>query len=84
MPEVADVFRRYGPDYRERFGEGLLPSHRRAMDAKSHHTRLVHLTVGAGLPGPGAQPTAGRATRPLQECANVMWFDLVSTVGPRP
>jgi hypothetical protein len=32
MPEVADVFRRYGPDYRARFGEDLLPSHRRAMD----------------------------------------------------
>jgi hypothetical protein len=36
MPEVADVFRRYGPDYRERFGEGLLPSHRRAMDDIVH------------------------------------------------
>jgi hypothetical protein len=32
MPEVADVLRRYGADYRERFGEDLLPSHRRAMD----------------------------------------------------
>jgi Putative transposase/Transposase zinc-binding domain len=32
MPEVADVLRRYGTDYRERFGEDLLPSHRRAMD----------------------------------------------------
>jgi Putative transposase/Transposase zinc-binding domain len=32
MPEVADVSRRYGPDYRERFGADLLPSHRRAMD----------------------------------------------------
>jgi hypothetical protein len=32
MPEVADVLRRYGPDDRERFGEDLLPSHRRAMD----------------------------------------------------
>jgi site-specific recombinase XerD len=33
MPEVADVFRRDGPDDRARFGEDLLPSHRRAMDA---------------------------------------------------
>jgi hypothetical protein len=32
MPEVADVLRRYGTDSRERFGEDLLPSHRRAMD----------------------------------------------------
>jgi hypothetical protein len=32
MPEVADVFRRDGPDYRARFGEDLLPSHHRAMD----------------------------------------------------
>jgi Putative transposase/Transposase zinc-binding domain len=31
MPEVADVLRRYGPDYQERFGADLLPSHRRAM-----------------------------------------------------
>ena len=36
MPEVADVFRRDGPDDRERFGEGLLPSHRRALDAMVH------------------------------------------------
>jgi Putative transposase/Transposase zinc-binding domain len=32
LPEVADVLRRSGADYRERFGEDLLPSHRRAMD----------------------------------------------------
>lgn len=31
MPEVADVFRDYGPAYQERFGADLLPSHRRAM-----------------------------------------------------
>ena len=32
MPAVADVLRRYGADYRQRFGEALLPSHRRAID----------------------------------------------------
>jgi hypothetical protein len=31
MPEVADVFRHYGPADQERFGADLLPSHRRAM-----------------------------------------------------
>jgi hypothetical protein len=31
--EVADIFRRYGPQYRARFGERMLPSHRRAMRA---------------------------------------------------
>jgi hypothetical protein len=36
MPEVADVFRRDGPDDRARFGENLRPSHRRAMDAIIH------------------------------------------------
>jgi Transposase zinc-binding domain/Putative transposase len=36
MPEVADVLRRYGPAYVERFGEGLLPSPRRAMDDLVH------------------------------------------------
>ena len=29
--EVADVFRRFGPSYREAFGDRMLPSHRRAM-----------------------------------------------------
>jgi hypothetical protein len=32
MPQVADVFRRYGGEYLERFGQDLLPSHRRAME----------------------------------------------------
>ena len=32
MPEIADIFRRYGPEYLQRFGAGLLPSHRRAME----------------------------------------------------
>jgi Putative transposase/Transposase zinc-binding domain len=32
MPEVADVFRRYGAEYLEWFGQDLLPSHRRAMN----------------------------------------------------
>ena len=36
MPEVADVFRCYGPAYQERFGADLLPSHRRAMDDIIH------------------------------------------------
>jgi hypothetical protein len=31
MFELADVFRLYGGDYLERFGERLLPSHRRAL-----------------------------------------------------
>jgi Putative transposase/Transposase zinc-binding domain len=31
MPEVADVFRRYGHEYLDRFGQDLLPSHRRAI-----------------------------------------------------
>jgi hypothetical protein len=30
---LNDIFRRYGPQYRERFGERLLPSHRAAMAA---------------------------------------------------
>ncbi len=36
MPEMAEVVRRDGPDERERFGEGLVPSHRRAMDDLIH------------------------------------------------
>jgi hypothetical protein len=32
MLQVADVIRRYGGEYLERFGQDLLPSHRRAMD----------------------------------------------------
>jgi hypothetical protein len=31
--EVADVFRQFGPSYLEAFGDGMLPSHRRAIEA---------------------------------------------------
>ena len=31
MPEVADIFRLYGPAYLQRFGPNLLPSHRRVL-----------------------------------------------------
>jgi len=31
MVEVADIFRLHGPAYREKFGNRMLPSHRRAM-----------------------------------------------------
>ena len=31
MPEVADIFRLYGPGYLERFGQRMLPSHHRAL-----------------------------------------------------
>jgi len=31
MPELADIFRRYGTEYITRFGENMLPSHRRAI-----------------------------------------------------
>jgi hypothetical protein len=36
MPEVADILRRYGRDDLDRFGEQLLPSHRRAMADLAH------------------------------------------------
>lgn len=31
MPELADIFRAFGSQYLERFGERILPSHRRAL-----------------------------------------------------
>ena len=31
MIELADIFRRYGPAYRAKFGDQLLPSHRHVM-----------------------------------------------------
>jgi hypothetical protein len=31
MPEIADIFRRYGAEYRERFGGAMLPGHQRAL-----------------------------------------------------
>jgi hypothetical protein len=31
--ELADIFRQYGPTYRQKFADHLLPSHRRAMHA---------------------------------------------------
>lgn len=33
MTELAEIFRRYGPQYREKYGARMLPSHRRAMRA---------------------------------------------------
>jgi hypothetical protein len=32
MVELADIFRRYGPDYIQRFGARMLPSHHRAVN----------------------------------------------------
>jgi hypothetical protein len=32
MVEMADIFRRYAPEYIERFADRMLPSHRRAID----------------------------------------------------
>lgn len=32
MVELADIFRRYGPDYIDRFGSTMLPSHHRAIE----------------------------------------------------
>jgi len=32
MVELAEIFRRYGPEYIDRFGSKILPSHKRAMD----------------------------------------------------
>jgi hypothetical protein len=32
MVELADIFRRYGPDYINRFGSKMLPSHHRAIN----------------------------------------------------
>jgi len=31
--ELAEIFRQYGPAYRQRYADRLLPSHRRAMRA---------------------------------------------------
>jgi len=36
MVELADIFRRYGPEYRARFGNRMLPSHIRAMEDIVH------------------------------------------------
>ncbi len=36
MVEVAEVFRRYGPQYREKYGARMLPSHHRVMWAIEH------------------------------------------------
>jgi hypothetical protein len=36
MLEVADILRLHGPDYREKFGQRMLPSHLRAMQDIEH------------------------------------------------
>lgn len=32
MPDIADIFRQYGPAYLEKYGDNLLPSHREAVE----------------------------------------------------
>ncbi len=42
MIELADIFRRRGPAYREKYGVRMLPSHRRAMrDIESCRTEML-------------------------------------------
>ena len=36
MVEIADIFRRYGPQYRAKYGDKILPSHLQAMGAIEH------------------------------------------------
>jgi hypothetical protein len=36
MIEVAEIFRRYGPQYREKYGERMPPRHRQVMAAIEH------------------------------------------------
>jgi hypothetical protein len=36
MVEIADIFRRYGPQYRAKYGAKILPSHLQAMGAIEH------------------------------------------------
>lgn len=36
MPELADIFRLHGPEYRARFGNRMLPSHKKAMEDILH------------------------------------------------
>ncbi|MCP4456064.1 MAG: transposase, partial [Planctomycetes bacterium] len=33
MTELAEIFRRYGPQYRAKYGDNMLPSHRQVMRA---------------------------------------------------
>jgi hypothetical protein len=40
VTDLADIFRRYGPTYRAKYGKAMLPSHRRAMaDIEQCRTR---------------------------------------------
>lgn len=42
MTELAEIFRRYGPRYRAKFGERMLPSHRQAMrDIEQCRTEIL-------------------------------------------
>ena len=49
MVEVADIFRLHGPDYRAKFADRMLPSHRRAMeDICRCRTEALGGQVGGG------------------------------------
>ena len=46
MVELAEIFRRYGPEYIDRFGKKMLPSHHRAMcEIAGHEGPLNRCTI---------------------------------------
>ena len=62
--ELAEIFRQYGPAYRQRYADRLLPSHRRAMRATPALAAQVQvLSSAAPRPWAGRYITARSAIR---------------------
>ena len=63
--ELADIFSQYGPAYRQKYADRLLPSHRRAMRATPALAAQVQVLSSAAHQPWVARPTPARsATRP--------------------
>src|SRR6266478_5901725 len=67
MLEVADIFRLHGPEYRAKFGDRMLPAHRRAMpdieqDLSPALSRFLTSFAETG-PGPALRRWAHRDAR---------------------
>ena len=64
MLEVADVFRRYGDAYLQKFGQQMLPSHRRAF-YDILHFRTVAMGARAADQGNQSRLANGRASHTI-------------------
>lgn len=64
--ELSDIFLRYGPDYIERFGDQMLPSHRRAL----HDIAFCRTDAFGGHVDVCSNPNCGHVEFVYHSCRN--------------